>query len=114
MPSNISVKIGADSPEAWLIMAKKYCAKCGEMKEEMLVGYTRDELVSHIERQFSGRMAWHNYGKSWHIDHIVPITAFSFTSPDDVEFKACWALTNLRPLLKKQNLQKHAKRVYLI
>ena len=32
------------------------------------------------------------------IDHIVPIKSFCFNSPDDKEFKKCWALSNLRPM----------------
>jgi hypothetical protein len=50
----------------------------------------------------------------WHIDHIIPKSAFAYESPDDPEFKACWTLTNLRPLWKKANQDKKAKRTHLI
>ena len=39
---------------------------------------------------------------------------FAFTSPDDPDFKACWALTNLRPLWGDKNISKHASREFLI
>lgn len=89
----------------------------GRKKWEELVGYTTDQLRLHIERQFLRGMGWHNYGRGagkWHIDHIVPQSAFTFASPEDPDFKACWALTNLRPLWGDKNISKHASREFLL
>jgi hypothetical protein len=58
-------------------------------------------------------MTWDNM-KEWHLDHIVPKSAFTYASPDDPEFRACWALANLRPLWKKANLKKSAERTHLL
>jgi hypothetical protein len=80
---------------------------------ETLVGYTLKQLVVHLERQFLKDMTWDNRDK-WHIDHIVPLSSFKFTSSDDPEFKAAWALTNLQPLWKQDNLAKGAKQTFLI
>lgn len=80
---------------------------------EALVGYTKADLFVHIERQFVRGMSWGNFGK-WHIDHILPVSSFQFASVDDPEFRACWALTNLRPEWAKQNISKGAKRVTLL
>jgi hypothetical protein len=80
---------------------------------ESLVGYTVRDLVAHIERQFVKGMSWDNFG-AWHVDHILPIASFSFQSVDDPEFRACWALTNLRPLWADANRRKHAKRLTLL
>lgn len=77
-------------------------------------GYTKQELCRHIERQFTSGMTWRNFGTFWHLDHIVPLASFSYTGFDDPEFKAAWALTNLRPLEKFKNIQKHAKRTHLL
>ena len=77
------------------------------------VGYTAAELRAHLERQFLRGMGWHNIDK-WHIDHIVPLASFKFTSTDDQEFKAAWALTNLRPLWKRDNIRKSARRMHLV
>lgn len=77
------------------------------------LGYTKSQLVRHIERQFLSEMGWHNRNL-WHIDHITPLTAFKCQSIDDPEFKAAWALSNLRPVWAKENLQKGAKRVFLL
>jgi hypothetical protein len=84
---------------------------------ESLVGYSLDDLRQHIERQFEKGMAWTNYGRGagkWHIDHIVPRSAFTCVSADDSEFKACWALTNLRPMWGNLNIAKHANRTHLL
>lgn len=80
---------------------------------ETLVGYSLADLISHLERQFLPGMAWCNLGK-WHVDHILPRSMFDFNAADDPEFKACWALTNLRPLWRPDNLAKGSKRLHLI
>ncbi|HVL72226.1 MAG TPA: hypothetical protein VM434_10105 [Beijerinckiaceae bacterium] len=79
-----------------------------------LLGYTADDLRAHLERQFTKKMTWDNHGTYWEIDHIVPLASFKITSPHDPEFKAAWALTNLRPLPAKLNRSKGAKRTLLI
>ena len=53
-------------------------------------------------------MDWGNQGE-WHIDHIVPVSAFNFDSPEHMDFKRCWALSNLQPLWGRDNISKHAK-----
>lgn len=77
------------------------------------VDYTLEDLMAHLERQFQKGMTWENRGK-WHIDHIVPRSSFNFSDPSDPEFKACWALSNLRPLWAKANMRKNASRDFLI
>lgn len=77
------------------------------------VPYTLEELMAHLERQFLSGMTWDNR-RQWHIDHIVPLASFTFTSPDDPEFRAAWALTNVRPLWAKDNIRKSAKRTHLL
>lgn len=75
---------------------------------ESLVEYTLDQLTAHLEAQFLPGMAWKNYGK-WHIDHRIPISAFNFEAPEDIDFKQCWALRNLRPLWAVDNIRKFNK-----
>jgi hypothetical protein len=74
---------------------------------ELLVGYTASELKIHIEKQFTPEMSWQNHGTYWHIDHKVPVSAFNFTSSDDIDFKRCWSLKNLQPLKATDNISKH-------
>lgn len=53
-------------------------------------------------------MNWDNYTKSgWHIDHIIPQDVFlPFKSENDIKFKVCWSLANLRPLWHTDNLSR--------
>lgn len=79
--------------------------KSGRSTFEIL-GYSREELVSHLERQFLKGMNWKNMGE-WHIDHILPLA--SFTIGDDADVRRAWALTNLRPLWAVDNMRKGAR-----
>ena len=78
---------------------------------EDLVGYTSQELRDHLENLFQPGMTWNDRGK-WHLDHIIPVSFFKYSSTDDVEFKYCWSLNNLQPLWAKDNLKKHAKIIF--
>jgi hypothetical protein len=79
-------------------------------KWEELVGFSVDQLKKHIEKQFKEGMTWENYGRyGWHIDHIIPISAFNFKTADDIDFKKCWDLKNLRPLWWRENICKKDK-----
>lgn len=79
-----------------------------------LVGYEVEDFIRHIERQFTRSMRWENWGTVWHLDHIVPVSSFRARAAGDDEFRACWALPNLRPLPARENLSKGAKRLYLL
>ncbi len=79
-------------------------------KWEDLVGYTTSQLKRHLEKQFTPGMTWQNHTRTgWHIDHIIPRTAFNFTKPEHPDFKKCWALKNLRPLWYQENISKSNK-----
>ena len=80
---------------------------------EEILGYTADDLIRHVERQFTKGMTWENYGE-WHLDHITPVVSFSYESVNDPEFLACWSLANLRPMWASENISKGGKIVYLI
>ena len=74
----------------------------------MLLGYTADDLRSHLEAQFQIGMSWDNYGlygERWHVDHIRPVASFKLPE----ELAECFALENLQPLWAIDNLTKHAK-----
>lgn len=73
-------------------------------RTEALLGYTRCELVSHIERQFLKGMSWDNHGE-WHIDHIIPISHFVDKGENDPAVVNC--LSNLRPIWARDNYSKN-------
>lgn len=75
---------------------------------ESLVGYAVEDLMTHLESQFTKGMTWDNYG-SWHIDHIKPISHFKVETTEDPEFLECWSLWNLQPLWAFDNHSKNNK-----
>ncbi len=75
-------------------------------KWETLVGYTIKDLIQHLENLFDKNMSWDNYGGYWWIDHIKPRSLFCYTYPEDPQFKECWALKNLQPMEKIENIKK--------
>ena len=75
-------------------------------RTEKILGYTRAELTTHIEKQFTKGMSWDNHGV-WHIDHIVSISQFIKEGVTDP--KIINALSNLKPIWAKDNLKKNAK-----
>lgn len=80
-------------------------SKCGRRTFDLL-GYTVDELRAHLEKQFQPGMSWDNYGE-WHIDHIIPLSVFNYETPDNLDFKRAWALSNLQPLWALDNIRKN-------
>jgi hypothetical protein len=75
-----------------------------------ILGYSPQDLRDHLEKHFHPGMSWDNYGKfGWHIDHIIPLSAHNYETPDDIDFKRAWALENLRPLWWQDNIKKGAK-----
>jgi len=83
--------------------------KKGGRKWESLVVYTTEDLIKHLEKQFDENMTWGNYGSYWCIDHIKPISSFTYKDTDSDQFRECWSLRNLQPMEKIQNIKKGNK-----
>lgn len=64
-----------------------------------LLGCSISELKIYLESKFLPTMTWENYGKLWHIDHIVPISIFDLSISENRHL-ACH-YTNLQPLFAK-------------
>jgi hypothetical protein len=80
--------------------------KKGYHKWEVLVGYSLQDLINHIQSKLTPDMTWENYGEIWQIDHITPKSWFKYQTSEEPEFKKCWALDNLQPKLKIDNIKK--------
>lgn len=76
-------------------------------KTEVLLGCSFEDFRHYLETRFRTGMTWQNYGRAWHIDHIIPCSAFDLTQPKQV--RQCFHFTNLRPLWAKANIRKWAK-----
>ena len=68
-----------------------------------LTGCSKEDLIKHLESQFTDGMTWENYGE-WHIDHIRPCCSFNLEDPE--EQKTCFHWTNLQPLWAIDNMKK--------
>jgi hypothetical protein len=79
----------------WSVLSEKNIKKSNSTF--LILGYTQDDLINHLENLFTENMSWDNYGE-WHVDHIIPVSEFNFTEYTDYEFKKCWELNNLRPM----------------
>jgi len=83
-----------------------YLALKNKGKTMDLIGFSKEELVKHLESKFTEGMTWENYGE-WHVDHIRPCASFNLEVPE--EQKKCFHWTNLQPLWAQDNLRKGAK-----
>jgi hypothetical protein len=75
---------------------------------ERLVGYDITTLAKHLQRQLPRGYTMDDFfGGGLHIDHIIPKSSFDVT--DEAELRACWCLSNLRPLPAHRNRSKGKK-----
>ena len=73
-----------------------------------ILGYSKEELKNHLEKQFTKDMTWQAFRNGdIHIDHIKPQSLFNLKDINDV--KECWSLNNLQPLWAKDNIAKSNK-----
>jgi len=77
---------------------------------QALLGYSQEELEAHLLTTIQKGYCWQDYiSGALHLDHIVPVAAHNYRSADDIDFKRCWALSNLRLIPKEENYLKRAK-----
>jgi hypothetical protein len=70
-----------------------------------LVGCSGEDLVFHLENQFTERMSWDNHTTNgWHIDHIIPCNYFDLSKEENQ--RICFHYLNLQPLWWNDNLSK--------
>lgn len=72
-----------------------------------LLDCSSKKLKHWITIQMDDTMNWDNYGKEWHIDHVVPISFFDITDKSQQYLAFHWS--NLRPLNANKNVSKWNK-----
>lgn len=103
------LKFNINSKMAIAIWASLKGNKNGRRWED-LVPYNFNQLKNHLGKTLPKNYTWQDYlDGELEIDHIHPISIFSFNKPTDYDFKRCWSLENLRLLTKKENGEKSNK-----
>lgn len=78
------------------------------------LGCSKEQLVAHLESLFTEGMTWDNHGNGdgkWHMDHIMPLSAFDLTNRQ--HFILAAHHLNLQPLWSVKNRSKGKKITYL-
>ena len=78
-----------------------------EMRTEYYIGCSFNDAMIRLESQFKNGMKWDNHGTKWTIDHVVPLSAFDLTNPNDRRMAN--HISNLRPMLRLDNIRKGSK-----
>ena len=87
----------------WISLKEQNSDNINSAKE--LLGCSKEELIEHLESQFSEGMTWENWSlNGWHIDHIRPVSSFDLSDP--AQAKECFHYSNLQPLWAIDNLKK--------
>jgi hypothetical protein len=79
---------------------------------EKYLGYKFWELKAALEKDCKERLNMSlraTLEAGYHLDHIKPLSLFQVTSIYSEEFRACWAISNLRMIPAAENLAKGAK-----
>lgn len=76
-------------------------------KKNYYVDMHRPQFIEWLEHNFDENMTFDNYGKYWHMDHVIPINTFDLDDPFEKEL--CFNWKNVAPLLGPENMSKHDK-----
>jgi hypothetical protein len=76
---------------------------------ERILDFNLDQLKEHLQKQFTTKMLWNNYGSYWWVDKIIPRVAYNYQNIKNNEFHKCWSLKNLRPLSRFECARKGNK-----
>jgi len=70
---------------------------------------TKEELMTHLEKQFHSGMTWDNRGILWQCDHSIPLR--EAYDQGEQAFRDAQHYINIRPVLREKNCrEKKGKR----
>lgn len=82
--------------------------KGGPFRWSEIVGFTKEEFLNHIQKEFREGMSFDNYGE-WVISSHIPKRCYNFSSIRDEDFKRFWCLKNITPKWLKEAQQQKKK-----
>ena len=81
------------------------CLKRNKNKRSIdYLGCSNTDYFNYI-MTYNNEFTLENYGKEWHIDHVIPISHFDMKDDQHTELAFNWR--NTMPLLKYENLKKN-------
>ena len=99
--TNLKIRLDNDISSK---MRRSLKGKKNNKRWEILVGYTKGDLIKRLRYTIPQGYIWQDFLDGiLHIDHIIPISTFNYNTPNNPDFKRCWALANLRLLTEKEN-----------
>ena len=92
----------------WSTLKGNYEDRGGSAKK--LLGCSIYQFKQHLESKFQPGMTWENWSQEgWHIDHIIPLSSFDLTDPE--QCKIAFHYSNQQPLWAFENRSKGCKLV---
>jgi hypothetical protein len=77
---------------------------------EKIVGYKKEDLYKILQERLPKNVLFEECANSsWHLDHIIPVSAYNFSSYEDEDFLKCWNFRNLRLIPASENIEKKDK-----
>ena len=85
--------------------------KDGPFRWNKILGFTKEDFLKHIEKEFEEGMTFENYGE-WVISFHIPKRCYNFKSLKDEDFRRFWSLKNITPkwLKDAQHQKKEIKK----
>ena len=76
----------------------RYCLKNGgPFRWSEILGYSKEDIKNHLEKEFQKDMSFDNYGILWGVTFHIPRRCYSTLKLCSEEFYKCWNLKNLKP-----------------
>ena len=84
------------------------CLKNKSNSSKDILGCDIEHYLNWINHTMSEHMSWENYGTYWNIDHLIPISTFDLSNPNEVKkafnWKNTWAMIASENFSKKNKI----------
>lgn len=87
-------------------MRRLYVSNTPSKEVASLLGIDSIGFKNHIDKYLLEGMTKENFGKTWGLDHIVPVELFDLSNED--ELRLCYNYNNIMPMFNTDNRLKGA------